>query len=156
MHSRGDVRGHQGWGTFPLSYFPFWRQGRTIASFPLNLALTPGVACNDPVLGSHIQSLVKSGQVDPGTALILFLMFQKLLGDGSAWAPWLALVPKKHKVPLNCSDDELEELAGTPLHHAATIQQNMLKSLWATIEAPCQRICKEVCSVQKTLAGGRC
>lgn len=145
MHTKQNTENRQGWGSFARSYIPIWRRPRVLASFPLNLALTPGVACNDPVLGSHIQSLVKSGQVDPAMALILFLMFQKLLGDKSAWAAWIALVPKDHKVPLTCSDSELEELRGTPLHHATTIQRRMLKGLWAAIEEQCKSICKAVC-----------
>ena len=43
---------------------------------------------------------------------------ERLRGEPSPWAPWLAALPASVATPLTYSDAQLAELAGTSLHRA--------------------------------------
>ena len=43
---------------------------------------------------------------------------ERLRGEASPWAPWLAVLPARVGSPVTYSDAQLAQLAGTSLQHA--------------------------------------
>lgn len=126
------------------AWMAFWKSGNRVASFPMDLAITPMVACNDPLVGPHIQKLCDREDVDAEMSLILFLMLQSLLGSESRWSSWMALLPKEFHLPLQYTDAELEELKGTTLLSAVIVQRNSLRLRWRALEELCHDACAQV------------
>lgn len=47
-----------------------------------------------------------------------YKVVERMRGEASPWAPWLAALPARVGSPLTASDAQLAELAGTGLHRA--------------------------------------
>ncbi|GMH33882.1 hypothetical protein BSKO_01716 [Bryopsis sp. KO-2023] len=140
-----DVKRHSSRSVFShaLDWVLFRQSTFRMASFPLSMSICPIVACNDDRLGPYLQTLVRHGEVDAETTAILFIMFQKLLGEDSQWKEWVELLPKEFQVPVLYDEIALKELKGTTLHSAAIVQKNMLNTKWESLEEPCRTICSE-------------
>ena len=56
--------------------------------------------------------------VDSRQLVMLFLVTQRLLGERSEWAPWIAALPREFTTPPFFRGAEMDELMGTALHRA--------------------------------------
>ena len=59
-----------------------------------------------------------AGIVDSRQLIMLFLIVQRLSGDTSDWAPWIAALPDRFTTPPHFRGAEMDELMGTTLHRA--------------------------------------
>ena len=66
-----------------------------VATIPFSLAITHETALSHPQLGPHFSELAELGLVDERTAVVLLLLVEKMRGEGSAYAPWLHLLPER-------------------------------------------------------------
>lgn len=132
------------WGSLLPPWMAFRKPENCLASFPLDLAITPMVACSDPLVGAHIQKLCDREDVDAETSLILFLMLQRLLGSKSRWSSWMVLLPTDFHLPLQYTDAQLEDLKGTTLFSAVIVQRNSLRLRWEALGPLFDDICAQV------------
>lgn len=83
----------------------------------------PALAKSDPKYGSTLTKLANEHGVDDRTILTLFLALEKGRGDTSRWATYIRTLPETISIPLNWTQDELMELAGTRLEKAVMEHQ---------------------------------
>ena len=62
-----------------------------------------------------------AGIVDSRQLIMLFLITQRLLGENTAWAPWVAALPDSFLTPPHFRGAEMDELMGTTLHRATRL-----------------------------------
>ncbi|XP_044493771.1 actin-histidine N-methyltransferase isoform X2 [Mangifera indica] len=96
---------------------------------PLDLAITPMIVLQDPLLGPECRAMFEEGEVDDRFLMILFLMLERLRKN-SSWKPYLDMLPTTFGNPLWFTDDELLELKGTTLYRATQLQKQKLQSLY--------------------------
>ena len=65
---------------------------------------------------SHI--VVLADRVTERELIMLFLITERIRGAGSAWYPWVSMLPQSFSTPLFFGKAELDELRGTTLHRA--------------------------------------
>ncbi|XP_027350320.1 uncharacterized protein LOC113861594 isoform X2 [Abrus precatorius] len=98
---------------------------------PLDLAITPMRVLQDPLLGPECRAMFEEGDVDDRLLMMLLLVVERLRKN-SLWKPYLDMLPTTFGNPLWFTDDELQELRGTPLYRATELQKKSLLSLYET------------------------
>ena len=84
--------------------------------------------------GSPVLDLpCSAGIVDSRQLIMLFLITQRLLGENTAWAPWVAALPDTFSTPPHFRGAEMDELMGTTLHRATrlALRHACLRVCWA-------------------------
>lgn len=110
----------------------------------MSIALTAEAACRDPLLGQQFSWMLDKQMLDERTAIIVFLMLERLRGPGSRYAPYIAALPKSFDTPLAYSDSELQELRGTTLHKAAAAVARKLQLTWSRLEPALSTLCRDL------------
>lgn len=97
---------HQG---FAVKALCFLSNGDLVATIPKLSCLT--------IRTSAASQLIKDASLDGYLALAVALMYERSLGDCSAWASYLHLLPHQESLPLVWTMDEVDSLlCGTELH----------------------------------------
>ncbi|KXZ56254.1 hypothetical protein GPECTOR_1g221 [Gonium pectorale] len=120
------------------------RQPTTLASFPLAAAITVRTACEDPVLGPQFSWMLDKQLLDERTAVMVYLLLERLRGDGSRFAPWIRNLPTSFDVPVTFSEQELAALRGTTLHGATAAVTRRMRETWSRLEAPLAAVAREL------------
>jgi hypothetical protein len=124
-----------------LADWAAWRSPDVVlASFPLSTAVTPGAALGDRELGPIYSQLLASGAADERALVMLFLALERAKGRASAWAPWLAALPRVFGTPLYFSAAERALLAGTNLGRAADLLSARLAAAWDKLAPSAARL----------------
>ncbi|GFR47156.1 hypothetical protein Agub_g8847, partial [Astrephomene gubernaculifera] len=116
----------------------------TLASFPLAAAITLRTACSDPQLGEQFSWMVDKQLLDERTAVMVYLLIEKLRGDKSRFAPWIRTLPRSFDVPITFAPTDLAELRGTALQGAAAAVTRRLRDTWSRLEAPLRNLTREL------------
>ncbi|KAK9841855.1 hypothetical protein WJX81_007488 [Elliptochloris bilobata] len=134
-------RMRRGWSAWLWSWAGGGAQDAVLAAFPLSTALTGSTAAALPGgAGAKYAALLELGGCDERTLLMLLLVVERLRGEASPWAPWLAALPACVGSPLTYSDVQLSQLAGTSLHRATRLLRQRLREDWARLEPQCQEL----------------
>lgn len=96
---------------------------------PLDLAITPMRVLEDPLLGPPCRAMLEEGEVDDRFLIILFLTMERLRSK-SSWKPYLDMIPNSFGSPLWFTHDEFQELKGTTLYRASTLQKKSLQAVF--------------------------
>ena len=131
LFCRADVRGSLRDG---LRWRP-WRPALRV-SFPLSNVLTPAACLREPRVGWVYRSLLEDGTLNPQLAVMAFLVVERLRGDQSPWAPYIAVLPCEEALgtPLFFSESELQMLSGTALHEAVLSRQKALRKDFSRVK----------------------
>ncbi|GIL44630.1 hypothetical protein Vafri_2153 [Volvox africanus] len=116
----------------------------TLASFPLDAAITVRTACNDPQVGQQFSWMLDKHLLDERTAVMVYLLIERLRGNESRFAPWIRALPRTFDVPIVYTDQELAELRGTALHRATAAVIKRLQETWSRLEAPLGAVAREL------------
>ncbi|GIL75966.1 hypothetical protein Vretimale_5622 [Volvox reticuliferus] len=116
----------------------------TLASFPLDAAITVRTACNDPQVGQQFSWMLDKHLLDERTAVMVYLLIERLRGNESRFAPWIHALPRTFDVPIVYTDQELAELRGTALHRATATVVKRLRETWSRLEAPLVAVAREL------------
>ncbi|GLC33172.1 hypothetical protein PLESTB_000362900 [Pleodorina starrii] len=120
------------------------REPTTLASFPLDAAITVRTACNDPRVGAQFSWMLDKHLLDERTAVMVYLLIERLRGDQSRFAPWIRALPSTFDVPIAFSESEAAELRGTTLHKASAAMTKRLRETWSRLEAPLGTVAREL------------
>eukprot|EP00798_Chlamydomonas_sp_ICE-L_P017833 gene17833-24217_t len=104
-----------------------------LAQFPLSSAITAGNVLSTEI-GKGFSWMIKQGLVDERTIIIAYLALEKARGGASLLSPWINVLPKEFHTPLYFTTQELQELRGTTLYHAAAAIKGRLKEQWDKLE----------------------
>ncbi|WIA21903.1 hypothetical protein OEZ85_004272 [Tetradesmus obliquus] len=116
----------------------------TVATVPLNLALTAESARQDPQLGSSYAELMELGLLDDRSVVIVMLLVEKMRGQGSRYAPYIQLLPESFSTPLWFDEQQLLELAGTTLAAATAARQASLARTWQRLQPAVSSMLQQV------------
>ncbi|GLI65463.1 hypothetical protein VaNZ11_008813 [Volvox africanus] len=116
----------------------------TLASFPLDAAITVRTARNDPQVGQQFSWMLDKHLLDERTAVMVYLLLERLRGNESRFAPWIHALPRTFDVPIVYTDQELAELHGTALHRATAAVMKRLRETWSRLEAPLGAVAREL------------
>ncbi|EFJ47486.1 hypothetical protein VOLCADRAFT_91853 [Volvox carteri f. nagariensis] len=120
------------------------REPTTLASFPLDAAITVRTACNDPQVGAQFSWMLDKHLLDERTAVMVYLLIERLRGDKSRFAPWIRALPTTFDVPIAFTAQELAELRGTALHRATAAVVRRLEETWSRLEGPLNAVAREL------------
>ncbi|PNH11104.1 hypothetical protein TSOC_002092 [Tetrabaena socialis] len=120
------------------------REPVALASFPLAAAITVRTACEDPVLGEQFSWMLDKQLLDERTAVMVYLLIERLRGDRSRFAPWIESLPRSFDVPVTFSDSELAELRGTTLHRATATVSKRMRETWSRLEVPLAAVARNL------------
>lgn len=83
--------------------------GEELFAIPRDLILTPH--------NSKLKDLVSQDleELGPWLSLILVMIYEFLLGERSAWAPYFSVLPREFDTLMFWSDEELKELQGSAI-----------------------------------------
>lgn len=115
----------KGFGLFSTNNVP----DGVLLVVPLDLGITPIRVLQDPLVGPPCRAMMEEGEVDDRFLMILFLTLERLRSK-STWKPYLDMIPRSFGHPLWFSDDEFEELKGTTLYRASTLQKRSLLAVF--------------------------
>ncbi|KNA17607.1 hypothetical protein SOVF_078650 [Spinacia oleracea] len=96
---------------------------------PLDLAITPMRVLQDPLVGPPCRAMLEEGEVDDRFLIILFLTVERLRSN-STWKPYLDMIPSSFGNPLWFTEDEFQELKGTTVYRASTLQKKSLQAIF--------------------------
>lgn len=84
-------------------------EGEELFAIPRDLILTPH--------NSKLKDLVSQDleELGPWLSLILVMIYEFLLGERSAWAPYFSVLPREFDTLMFWSDEELKELQGSAI-----------------------------------------
>ncbi|KAG2440994.1 hypothetical protein HXX76_003847 [Chlamydomonas incerta] len=120
------------------------REPTTLAAFPLEAAITARKACQDPQLGEQFSWMLERQLLDERTAVMVYLLVERLRGDSSAYAPWIRALPQSFDVPINFAAADLAELRGTSLGRAVEAVSRRMRDTWSRLEGPLGSLCRDL------------
>ncbi|KAG2450452.1 hypothetical protein HYH02_004954 [Chlamydomonas schloesseri] len=120
------------------------REPTTLAAFPLAAAITARKACQDPQLGEQFSWMLDRQLLDERTAVMVYLLVERLRGEQSAYAPWIRALPQSFDVPITFSPADLAHLRGTTLGKAVEAVARRMRDTWSRLEAPLGGLCRDL------------
>ncbi|PNW80530.1 hypothetical protein CHLRE_07g321200v5 [Chlamydomonas reinhardtii] len=120
------------------------REPTTLAAFPLAAAITARKACQDPQLGEQFSWMLDRQLLDERTAVMVYLLVERLRGDKSAYAPWIRALPQSFDAPINFAAADLSELRGTTLAKAVEAVSRRMRDTWSRLESPLAALCRDL------------
>lgn len=119
---------------WPFGGTPSLNTQHPLATFPLTCAITASNILQEPSLGKGYSWMLDKGLVDQRTVIMAYLVIERLKGEASRIAPWIDMLPKTFGTPLMFSEEQLEELRGTPLYRAQAVVRSRLQELWTRMQ----------------------
>ncbi|CAL8466595.1 g6131 [Coccomyxa elongata] len=114
------------------------QQDIVLARFQLSTAITSKLITSQPGVQLLYRQLLETNTCDERLLTMLFLIVEKLRGESSKLAPWIAVLPDSFDMPLHYSDEEIAQLQGTTLHNATRILKQNLLLKWEHLEPICE------------------